>query len=128
MPEDVFPTPLEGGPQYLKFLKQAKDWSAVTLEVTYEDQGKDFNESAADCAQLYELEYDGLSDDDTSVLDTFWNNHRRAIPFTLVEPRDDPWTQNEGSTVTGCHFVSYEADHRKVKFTQSRRVVIAKYP
>lgn len=133
MPEQTFPTPLHSasydtGPVYLKYLKKAKDWGTVTLVSTYEDQGRDFNTSAANCAQIYELEYDGLSDEDANILDQFWDAHGIAISFTFIEPRDHPWSYQEGNTVTGCHFVSYEKDHRQVKTIQSRKVVIAKYP
>lgn len=133
MPEDTYPTPLHSssydtGPFLMKYLKRPKDWGSITLISPFEDQGRDFNTSADNCAQIYELEYDGLTDEDANILDQFWDTHRISVPFTFIEPRDHPWTGVEGSTVTGCHFVSYEKDHNKVKTIQSRKVVIAKYP
>lgn len=123
-----YPTPDQSGPQYLRFLKVRKDWQRITRISQYEDSGIDTNESAANTVQEWEFEYDGLSDDDAVTLDNFWDTHRLSQTFTLIEPRDHPWTGLDGDTVTGCRFISYEKDHRKVKFTQSRRVVIGKYP
>lgn len=133
MPEQTYPTPLHSqtydtGPVYLKFLKRAKDWGAATLVSKYEDLGVDLNVSAADVPQIYELEYDGLDDRDAFILDEFWDAHKRHIAFTFIEPRDHPWTDQEGNTVTGCYFLSYEKDHRQVKTIQSRKVQIIKYP
>lgn len=132
MPEATFPTPLHStsydtGPLYLKYLKRAKDWSTVTVISTFEDQGVDTNESAVNAPQFWDLEYDGLEDEDANILDQFWDAHRRVVPFTFIEPRDHPWTGVEGDTVTGCYFWSYEKDHTKV-WIQSRKIVIVKFP
>lgn len=133
MPEQTYPTPLHSqtydtGPIYLKFLKVRKDWASITLISKYEDGGIDTNESAADTVQEYELEYDGLTDEDANILDEFWDAHRLHVTFTFIEPRDHPWTGVEGDTVTGCRFISYEKDHNKVKGIQKRTVRIGKYP
>jgi hypothetical protein len=132
MPEQTFPTPLHSqtydtGPVYLKYLKRPKAWEEVTVISEFEDGGRDFLTRAASAPQYYELEYDGLEDEDANILDQFWEAHGLSIPFTFIEPRDHPWTGSEGLTVTGCHFVSYERDHSKV-WIQSRKIVIAKYP
>lgn len=117
------------GVQFLKYLKKEKDYSEITLISKYEDGGRDFNLSAADAPQIYELEYDGLTDDQVEVLDDFFDTHKYSEPFTFVEPRDEPWGFVQGDTVPGCVFVApYQKDHNKVKYTQSRKVVIAKYP
>lgn len=136
MPEATYPTPLHSqsydtGPLYVKYLKRAKDWASVTVESVFEDGGRDFNQHADNCSQIYELTYDGLADEDANILDQFWDAHRLAVKFTFIEPRDHPWTYQEGDTITGCNFVSYERDHADVngvKLIQKRRVVIAKYP
>lgn len=133
MPEQTYPTPLHSqtydtGPVYMKYLRRAKDWASVTIESTYEDQGKDFNTSADDVPILWEITYDGLTDEDANILDQFWDAHGIAVSFTFIEPRDHPWTYQEGNTYTGCHFVSFEKDHQKVKGIQQRTVVIARYP
>lgn len=133
MPEATYPTPLHSatydtGPVYLKYLKVRKDWGSLTLISKFEDGGIDTNTSAANCLQEYMLEYDGLTDEDANILDQFWDAHGLHTTFTFIEPRDHPWTYQEGSTVTGCRFISYEKDHGQVKETQKRRVVIGKYP
>lgn len=136
MPEQIYPTPLQGnnynaGVQYLKYLKVRRDWSRITLISEYEDGGIDTNTSADNCLQEYVLEYDGLTDEDANILDEFWDTHKLNLTFTFVEPRDHPWTLAEGSTVTGCRFISYDKDHANVngvKTQQQRRVVIGKYP
>lgn len=136
MPEQTYPTPLHSqtydtGPLYLKFLKRAKDYGEATIVATYEDKGFDVNYSAADVPQIYELIYDGLADEDANILDQFWDFHKRWISFTFIEPRDHPWTYQEGNTVTGCFFLEYEKDHADVngvKLIQKRRVVIVKPP
>lgn len=117
---------LAPGVQYLKYLQRPKDWEAITVVLEFEDGGRDFLERAASPPQFYELEYDGLTDDDAYILDQFYEAHRLSLSFTFVEPRNHPWTGVEGNTVAGCHFVSYGRDHTKVG-VQSRRVVIAKY-
>jgi hypothetical protein len=136
MPEDTYPTPLHSasydtGPVYLKYLKVRKDWASVTLISRYEDGGIDTNTSADNCLQEYRLSYNGLTDEDANILDQFWDAHKLSIPFTFIEPRDHPWTFQEGETVTGCRFISYDKDHADVngvKLIQKREVVIGKYP
>lgn len=121
-----FPTLLHSGSQHLKFLKRHKDWASVTVVATFEDGGADFQKSAADAPQVYELFYDGLTETAAKVYDDFWDAHGIDTPFTFYEPRNVPWT-GEGSTITNCYFKSYEKDHTKVGI-QSRRIEIIKYP
>lgn len=132
----TYPTPLHSatyneGPFYVKYLWRARDWASVTVTSKYEDGGMDFNTSADDTPIIWEITYDGLTDEDANILDEFWDAHGLAVSFTFIEPRDHPWTYTEGNTYTGCHFVSFEKDHgdvNGVKFIQKRKVVIAKYP
>jgi hypothetical protein len=136
MAEATYPTPLHStsydtGPLYLKFLKLRKGYAQITQISQYEDGGIDTNESASNVLQEYLLEYDGLTDEDANILDQFWDQHRLHVLFTFIEPRDHPWTYQEGNTVTGCRFISYEKDHADVngvKFIQKRTVRIGKYP
>ncbi len=136
MPEQTYPTPKQAlagsggltGPPYLKYLKVAKDWAAITTISRFEDGGIDSNQHAVNTVQEYRLSYDGLTDEEAVILDNFWDAHRLSVTFTFVEPRDHPWTEIEGDTVTGCRFISYEKDHDNVKSTQRREVVIGKYP
>lgn len=128
----TYPTPLHSptydtGPQYLKYLKVRKDWASVTLVSRFEDGGIETNRSADVPMQEYHLEYNGLEDEDANILDEFWDTHGLHVTFDFIEPRDHPWTGQEGNTVTGCRFISYERDHDKV-WIQSRRVVIGKFP
>jgi hypothetical protein len=132
MSEDVFPTPLHSqtydtGPLYLKYLRHPKDWNAVTVKAEFEDGGTDYLLRAADAPLIWDLEYNGLEDEDANILDEFWENHRLEIPFTFIEPRDHPWTGVEGNTYTGIHFESYERDHEKV-WIQSRKIRLVKHP
>lgn len=129
----TYPTPAhsssyDSGPIYMKYLRRARDWASVTLTSKYEDGGMDFNTSADSCPIIWELTYDGLTDEDANILDQFWDDHGIATSFTFIEPRNHPWTYTEGSTYNDCHFVSFEKDHDKVKGIQKRQVVIAKYP
>ncbi len=133
MPEATYPTPLHStgydtGPVYMKYLKVRKDWSKVTSVSEFEDGGIDTNTYASNTLQEYLLEYDGLTDEDANILDQFWDAHGLNTTFTFIEPRDHPWTGSEGSTVTGCRFISYEKDHEQVKGIQKRSVRIGKYP
>lgn len=128
----TYPTPLHSvsydtGPFFTKYTKRPKNWAENTLISTYEDLGRDFNTSATDVPQYWELEYDGLEDEDAKILDDFWDAHKLHVTFTFIEPRDHPWTGIEGGTFTGVRFASYEADHLKV-WIQSRRVVLVRYP
>jgi len=132
----TYPTPLHSasydtGPIYLKYLKVRKDWAAITLISTFEDGGIDTNTSADNVLQEYLLEYDGLSDEDANILDQFWDAHGLNVTFDFYEPRDHPWTFQEGNLVTGCRFISFDRDHGNVngvKFIQKRTVRIGKYP
>lgn len=136
MPEATYPTPLHSssydtGPVYLKYLKHRKDYSEITIESVYEDQGRDFNTTADGAPQRWELTYDGLTDEDANILDQFWDAHKKHVTFTFIEPRDHPWTYQEGDTFTGCRFESFDKDHADVngvKFIQQRHVIIVKYP
>lgn len=122
-----YPTPSQGGPPYLKYLKERADYSAITIESTFEDGGKDFNTSADAPPQFWVFEYDGLTDTQADVLDDFWDTYGLSGTFDLIEPRNEPWT-GVGSTITGVRFDSYEKDHRKVKNIQKRTVRLVKYP
>lgn len=135
----TYPTPQQAlagssgqfGPPYVKFLKLRKDWAKVTLIAEFEDGGIDTNTSADNVLQEYLLIYDGLTDEDANILDAFWDAHGLHVTFTFVEPRDHPWTFDEGDTITGCRFIAYEKDHADVngvKFVQKRTVRIGKYP
>jgi hypothetical protein len=132
----TYPTPLHSqsydtGPIYVKFLRRARDWASVTITSQYEDGGMDFNTSADSTPIIWEIIYDGLSDEDANILDEFYDAHGIAIGFTFIEPRDHPWSGAEGGTFTDCHFVSFDKDHADingVKYEQKRKVVIAKYP
>lgn len=133
MPEQTYPTPLHSqsydtGPRYMKYLKVRKDWDSVTITSKFEDGGIDTNLISSTPVQEYRLSYDGLTDEDANILDQFWEQHGRHTLFTFIEPRDHPSTGVEGSTVTGCRFISYDKDHEKVKGIQKREVVIGKYP
>lgn len=133
MSEATYPTPLHSptydtGPVYIKYTKHAKDWNEITIISTYEDKGIDTNESADDAPQRWTLEYDGLSEEDVQILDSFWDAHRLHVTFIFIEPRDRPWSGAEGSTVTGVRFESYEdRDHDKV-WVQRRVAHLIKYP
>lgn len=122
-----YPTPAHNGPPYLKYRKAAKDWAAITVVSVFEDQGADFQKSAADAPQIYELVYDGLDETQAKILDDFWDAHGIDTPFDFDEPRDYPWTENEGNAIENCYFKSYAKDHTKIDI-QSRRVEIVKYP
>lgn len=136
MPELTYPTPQHSatyneGPFYVKYLKVRKDYDEITLESKFEDQGRDFNTSADDAPQRWEITYDGLTDEDANILDEFWDTHKKHVTFTFIEPRDHPWTYNEGGTYTGVRFESYEKDHgdiNGVKYIQKRKVALVKYP
>lgn len=132
----TYPTPghsatYNEGPFYVKYLKVRKDYGEITLISKYEDQGRDFNTSADDAPQRWELTYDGLSDEDANILDQFYDAHQLNVTFTFIEPRDHPWTGVEGDTHTGVRFESFEKDHGNingVKYIQKRKVVLVKYP
>lgn len=132
----TYPTPLHSatyneGPFYVKYLKVRKDYKEITLISEFEDQGRDFNASADDAPQRWEITYDGLSDEDANILDQFYDAHQLSTTFTFIEPRDHPWTGVEGGTFTGVRFESYEKDHgdvNGVKYIQKRQVVLVKYP
>jgi hypothetical protein len=136
MAEATFPTPLHStsydtGPIYVKYLRHRKDYSEITIESVYEDQGRDFTTTAGDAPQRWEITYDGLTDEDANILDQFWDTHKKHVTFTFIEPRDHPWTFQEGGTFTGCRFESFDRDHgdvNGVKFIQKRHVVIVRYP
>lgn len=123
----VYPTPSQDGPQYLKYLKRIKDFKEITVQSQFEDGGVDVLERALDAPQRWEFTYDGLSESEAEVLDNFWLNHRLSQHFSLIEPRDFPWTHVEGDTFEDVQFESYTKDHSKVD-VQSRDVVLVKYP
>jgi len=109
-------------------LKRPKAWDEVTVFSEFEDGGKDILEHASNAPQYWELEYNGLEDEDANILDQFWDAHRLSVSFTFIEPRDHPWTGTEGATYTGCYFAEpMSRNHDKV-WIQSRKVVIVKRP
>lgn len=128
----TYPTPLHSqtydtGPVYIKYLRHPKDWKAVTVSAEFEDGGVDYLERAADAPLVWEIEYDGLEDEDANILDEFFEAHRFSVSFTFIEPRDHPWTYSEGNTYTDVYFEDYQRDHSKV-WIQSRKVRLIKHP
>lgn len=128
----TYPTPLHSqtydtGPIYLKYLRHPKDWKSVTVFSEFEDGGVDSLEHADDAPIRWEIEYNGLEDEDANILDEFFEAHRFSIAFTFIEPRDHPWTQIEGNTYTDVYFEDYQRDHDKV-WIQSRRVKLVRRP
>lgn len=129
----TFPTPghsqtYDTGPIFLKYLKRPKSWQEVTVFSEFEDGGKDILVHAASPPQYWELEYDGLEDEDANILDEFWDAHGLHTPFTFIEPRTHPSTGVEGATYTNCYFAEpMERDHSKV-WIQRRKVIIVKRP
>ena len=125
---DTFPTPAHSGPQFLKYRKRPKDWTSATLKSVFEDQGRDFNVSAADVPQFWEFEYDGLTEVQAKVLVDFWNAHLLNIGFTFIEPREFPIDGTEGATFTDVRFESpIEMDHTRASIV-SVKLVLVKYP
>lgn len=128
----TYPTPLHSqtydtGPIYLKYLRHPKDWKSVTVFSEFEDGGVDALEHANDAAIRWEIEYNGLEDEDANILDEFFEVHRFSVPFTFIEPRDHPWTGGEGNTYTDVYFEDYRKDHDKV-WIQSRSVRLVRRP
>lgn len=129
----TYPTPghsatYDTGPIYLKYLRLRTDFSEITVQSVFEDQGRDFNSTADTAPIRWLLEYDGLTDDDANILDQFYDDHGISTTFTFIEPRNHPWTGGEGNTYSGVRFESYEKDHFKVQDTQKRTVRLVKYP
>lgn len=127
-----FPTPQYGGPQYLLYIKHAKDYEEITVFSRYEDGGVDTNEHATDAPQRWTLSYNGLTEAQAKVLDDHYNSHRLSQKFTFTEPRADVWSGVQGHYGTtysnAVQYESYERpDHEKYKI-QARIVHLVKYP
>lgn len=122
-----YPTPAFGGPQYLKYIKHAKDYEEITEFAKFEDGGLDTNEHATDAAQRYEFIYGGLTETQAKVLDDHYTTNRRSATFTLQEPRNVPWSHTTGSSVT-VRYESYERPDHEHYDVQARRVVLIKTP
>lgn len=122
-----YPTVAFGGPKPLNYFKRAKDYKQITDFSEFEDGGMDTNEHASDAPQLYELFYDGLSETEAKVLDDHFNTNRYSAAFSFQEPRNEPWTETTGSTVT-VRYETYERPKHDKVHIQARRVVLIKTP
>lgn len=104
---DAFPTPAEGGPQFLKFHQYQPSYDDVMDEHIYEDGGASyvlFNDTAP---IIFLFEYDGLEEDLVSTVDA----HRadafgKAFGFEFTNPRTD-------EEFTDVHYLDWDEDHRK---------------
>jgi hypothetical protein len=124
-----YPTPSQSGPQYATYTKHAKRWQDATLISEYEDKGVDTNTSAADVPQRWTFTYEFATETEAKVLDDFWDTHKLNVTFTLIEPRNIPWTGTAGSTVTGVKFEDYEDGGHAENITIQKRVAhLIKYP
>lgn len=119
----AYPTPSNGGPRYLNYLKTAKDYNQITDFSEFEDLKKDTNEHASDVPQQYELFYDGLTETEAKTLDDHHVANRFSTPFNFQEPRNEPWTGTTGSTVS-VRYKAYERPKHEKVWSQSRRVVL----
>lgn len=125
-----FPTPAFSGPPYAKYIKHPLDYKEITIFSTFEDGGRDTNESATTAPQRWTFTYTGLTQTQAKVVLDHYNTNRLSTKFTLQEPRNDPWTGTTGTTYT--NLVQYETpveqpEHNKV-WGQSLTVKLVKYP
>lgn len=119
----AYPTPANGGPQYLKFRQFQPDWEVVTDAHEYEDGGRSwvaYNDSAP---IFFIFEYDGLDVADAEDLyGHFSDAGGQLFGFTLTNPR----TETE---FTDVHYApdGWEEDHTMVDINRVR-IRLVKYP
>lgn len=116
----TFPSPSITDIYWARFKEQPTDWDGVTVDNTYDDEGKSFNTVTDTPPTFWEIGYTGLSYSQAQIFDAFNNAARRDRTFSMV----DKW----GVTQTGLRIVRYDRNHREHK-SQDHTVsfTLAKY-
>lgn len=118
---DPYPTPGEGGPQYLYFEEIEPEYRSYLQE--FPDLHVDANITAGKIRHFV-FEYDGLSAADAQILDDHYALAKTAFSFQLTVPRT-------GEVITGVRYDSQDGfkipNHKKV-WVRSRSVRLVKYP
>lgn len=91
------------GLRWSRFKEEPRDWNAVTVDHTYDDEGKSFNTSTPTPPTFWEIGFTGLTYEQKQIFDAFNNAARRDRTFSLI----DKW----GETHTGVRIVDYQRDH-----------------
>lgn len=103
-----------------KYQELPFDFDAVTVDVEYQDGGKNFAENAVTFPLRWTFEYKGLSRAEAAAIDTVYRTFRLAYLF--------PFTDKNGATYTDCRFEKFDANHDGNKsWTQSRSFTIVKF-
>lgn len=127
MPPSAYPNTAAVGLTCLKYLKHPQDWDEITVVQKFEDGGADFLITAASPPQVWQLEYDALTETQAKVLDDHYASAQgQALGFSFTEPRNVPFTTT-GSTYTDVHYLQFEKGHDKY-WVQSRKVTLIKRP
>lgn len=122
-----YPNTSTVGQTYLRYLKRPPNYDDITVVSKFEDQGADMLQTAASPPQIWELDYDGLTEAQAKVLDDHYASaNGQYLGFQFVEPRNVPFTTT-GSTFTDVHYFSFEKSHGKY-WTQARKIVLIKRP
>lgn len=95
---------IHGTNYYSEYKYLGRDWEAVTLEHTYTDGGKSFNEVNTIAPQRWKLTMTGISAAQADVYDAFKDQARLANTFNF--------TDKTGKVHTGVQIEDYNRDHR----------------
>ncbi len=116
-----FPDPTTTGIKWARYKKIAKDWTAVTVDHTYDDEGKSFNTSTNTPPTFWEIGFTGMTSAQIDIFDAFNDAARRDRTFSLID--------KAGVTQTGVRIVNYERDHDAHKsWSHNCQFTLAKFP
>lgn len=105
--ELYFPSPTRSGIYWRHFKQNDIKYEDITDVITYEDEGKDFNERTDTPPIIFDIDYTGLTTAQRQVFDDFNDDAKRSRTFSLID--------KFGVTWTGLRIVSYEGSHEDHK-------------
>lgn len=113
-----YPFPLNGGPQFLRFQEIKPEWGE--FGGAFPDGVPTYNTIQTAAVRRWQVEYDGLSQDEALVLDTHFRSTRGGISFNMTVPRT-------GEALTGVRYESYQRSAHQKVWSQARSVVLVRY-
>lgn len=110
--------PTAGAPIATRFQEVVSDWKEYGHK--FADESSRYNSALQQKVRLFELQWDGLSLEEATLLDTHYRTTAGGLPFSMVNP-------HTGETIINCRYGSYSVSPHTRYWSQSRSASIVVY-
>lgn len=112
-----FPFPLAGGPLYKMFEEMMPDWGEHGG--AFPDGVTAWNTIQTSAVRRWQIDYDGLDQNEADLLDDHFYSTRGGISFSMTVPRT-------GEVLTGVRYESYKSNGHVKIWAQARSMILVK--